>query len=142
MHTARPPQIEFPGALYHVTSRVNDWYDIFFTDDDRGAVLAILEKVCGPFNWPCRPIEAGLKLLIEYGLVVAQAEAGLLWTGRRAGASGYRKGRTRALGLDSRFLAIHPLTGRTAVTSRPAGDDPNMAYTQVLGMSGDFFELR
>jgi putative transposase len=47
---ARPLRIEFAGALYHVTSRGNERHDIFFTDDDRRAFLATVEKVCGRFN--------------------------------------------------------------------------------------------
>ena len=50
---ARPLRIEFAGALYHVTSRGNARADIFFTDDDRHAFLAILGKVCGRYNWLC-----------------------------------------------------------------------------------------
>ncbi len=32
---ARPPRIDFPDALYHVTSRGNGRQEIFWTDDDR-----------------------------------------------------------------------------------------------------------
>ena len=39
----RPLRIEYPGALYHVTSRGNERRDIFLDDSDRGKFLDILE---------------------------------------------------------------------------------------------------
>ena len=36
---ARPPRIDFPDALYHVTSRGNGRADIFWSDDDRHRFL-------------------------------------------------------------------------------------------------------
>ena len=38
----RPPRIDFPDAVYHVTSRGNGRADIFFSDDDRQRFLAQL----------------------------------------------------------------------------------------------------
>ena len=38
----RPPRIDFPDALYHVTSRGNGRADIFHSDDDRRRFLAQL----------------------------------------------------------------------------------------------------
>jgi len=38
----RPIRIEYPGALYHVTSRGNERRDIFVDDDDRRKFLGIL----------------------------------------------------------------------------------------------------
>ena len=32
---ARPLRIEYPGALYHITSRGNAWIDIFHDKKDR-----------------------------------------------------------------------------------------------------------
>ena len=39
----RPLRIEYPGALYHVTSRGNERRDIFLDDSDRRKFLDILE---------------------------------------------------------------------------------------------------
>lgn len=39
---ARPLRIEFPGAIYHVTSRDDQREAIFEDDDDRLAFLAIV----------------------------------------------------------------------------------------------------
>jgi len=38
----RPPRIDFPDAVYHVTSRGNGHADIFYSDDDRQRFLAQL----------------------------------------------------------------------------------------------------
>jgi REP element-mobilizing transposase RayT len=50
---ARPLRLEFPGALYHVTSRGNGREDIYLSDDDRQAWLDTLGAVCKRFNWVC-----------------------------------------------------------------------------------------
>ena len=50
---ARPLRIEFPNALYHITSRGNRRGDIFLDDDDRNAFLQVLSLVCERFNWAC-----------------------------------------------------------------------------------------
>ena len=71
---ARPLRIEFAGALYHVTSRGNERHDIFFTDEDRGTFLVILEKVCGRFNWLCH---AYCLMSNHYHILVETPEANL-----------------------------------------------------------------
>ena len=48
---ARPLRIEYPGAVYHVTSRGNRRENIFLTDQDRITFLSILGQVCQRFNW-------------------------------------------------------------------------------------------
>ena len=50
---SRPIRIEFPNALYHVTSRGDRREAIFDDDDDRRAFLQTLEQVVGQFNWLC-----------------------------------------------------------------------------------------
>ena len=42
---ARPLRIEFPGALYHVTSRGNARQRVFRDDEDREMFLATLARV-------------------------------------------------------------------------------------------------
>ena len=46
----RPLKIEYPGALYHVTSRGNERMDIFLDDWDRKKFLGILERYAGLSN--------------------------------------------------------------------------------------------
>jgi REP element-mobilizing transposase RayT len=50
---SRPIRIEFPDALYHVTTRGDRREDIFEDDHDRQEFLAILERVITRFNWTC-----------------------------------------------------------------------------------------
>lgn len=50
---ARPLRIEFPGAIYHVTSRGNARRKVFLDDADRKAFLATLAWVVGRFQWIC-----------------------------------------------------------------------------------------
>ncbi len=50
---ARPLRVEFPGAVYHVTSRGNARANIFESDRDRGLFLHILGETVERFNWLC-----------------------------------------------------------------------------------------
>ena len=50
---ARPLRIEYPGALYHVTSRGNAQQDIFLTDRDRELFLSILDDTVKEQHWIC-----------------------------------------------------------------------------------------
>lgn len=50
---ARPLRIEFPGAVYHVTSRGNARSDIFTDDSDRQIFLSVLGQTVKRFNWLC-----------------------------------------------------------------------------------------
>ena len=50
---ARPLRIEFPGAIYHVTSRGNERKDIFRSDTDRNLFLTILARTIGRMQWHC-----------------------------------------------------------------------------------------
>lgn len=50
---ARPLRLEFPGAIYHITSRGNARLPIFEDDPDRQRFLFILQEVVKRFNWLC-----------------------------------------------------------------------------------------
>jgi len=50
---ARPLRLEYPGALYHVTSRGNARNDIFTGDTDRELFLSTLTSAQKRFNWLC-----------------------------------------------------------------------------------------
>ncbi len=50
---ARPLRIEYPGALYHVTTRGNAGARIFRTDKDKEYFLNLLGFVIERFNWLC-----------------------------------------------------------------------------------------
>jgi len=45
--------LEYPGAVYHVTSRGNDQADIFLTDDDRKLFVSLLRDEVGQQGWLC-----------------------------------------------------------------------------------------
>ena len=47
---ARPLRLEFPGALYHVTTRGNARQDIFVDDEDRQRFLDVLTRVVARFH--------------------------------------------------------------------------------------------
>jgi putative transposase len=50
---ARPLRIEYPGAVYHVTTRGNARADIFENDTDRNLFCTVLGQVVKRFNWLC-----------------------------------------------------------------------------------------
>ena len=49
----RPLRIEFPGAIYHVTSRGNARRKIFLDDEDKRCFLSTLAWVVERFGWIC-----------------------------------------------------------------------------------------
>jgi REP element-mobilizing transposase RayT len=49
----RPLRIEFPSAIYHVTSRGNARGPIFKDEGDRLVFLGVLEQAIERFNWLC-----------------------------------------------------------------------------------------
>ena len=48
---SRPLRLEFPDALYYVTSRGDRCEDIYHDDDDCQTWLNVLARVCKRFNW-------------------------------------------------------------------------------------------
>ena len=50
---ARPLRIEFPGAVYHLTSRGNARQRIFLNNDDRKLFLETLFHVVTRYGWLC-----------------------------------------------------------------------------------------
>ena len=48
---ARPQRLEFPGAIYHVTSRGNEQQTIFADSEDRTFFLDTLARVARRFHW-------------------------------------------------------------------------------------------
>ena len=71
---SRPLRIEFPGALYHVTTRGNGRADIFVDDIDRDGFLAVLSGVVARWRWLCH---AYCLMGNHYHLVVGTPEANL-----------------------------------------------------------------
>jgi REP element-mobilizing transposase RayT len=50
---SRPLRIEFPGAVYHVTSRGDGREDIYLSDEDREIFFKVLSHVVDRFGWKC-----------------------------------------------------------------------------------------
>ncbi|MBI3755201.1 MAG: transposase [Deltaproteobacteria bacterium] len=50
---SRPLRIEYPGAVYHITSRGNEKKAIFKDESDREKFLKILAQVNKRYNWLC-----------------------------------------------------------------------------------------
>ncbi len=50
---SRPLRIEFPDALYHITSRGDRREDIYDDDADRNSFLDIFADTIDRFNWVC-----------------------------------------------------------------------------------------
>ncbi|HEY6546935.1 MAG TPA: transposase [Vicinamibacteria bacterium] len=71
---ARPLRIEFPGALYHLTSRGNARAPIFLDDDDRYRFLSLLGEAILKFRWRCY---AYCLMTNHYHLVVETPESNL-----------------------------------------------------------------
>ncbi len=49
----RPLRIEYPGAVYHITSRGNEKKPVFKDDQDRENFLNTLQHVNKRYNWMC-----------------------------------------------------------------------------------------
>ena len=71
---ARPLRIEFPGALYHVTSRGNEKRPIVRSNRDRKAFLRFLGEAVKRFNWS---ITAWVLMTNHFHLVIETREANL-----------------------------------------------------------------
>lgn len=50
---SRPLRIEYPGAVYHITSRGNEKKAVFKDDQDRETFLKILAHVNKRYHWLC-----------------------------------------------------------------------------------------
>jgi putative transposase len=71
---ARPLRLEFPGAVYHVTSRGDRREDIFLSDDDRRDWLEVLGLACARFNWV---VHAFCQMTNHYHLLVETVDGNL-----------------------------------------------------------------
>ena len=71
---SRPLRIEFPGALYHVTSRGNERRPIVRSDRDRQAFVAFLGQAAQRFGWS---LTAWVLMTNHFHLVIQTREANL-----------------------------------------------------------------
>jgi REP element-mobilizing transposase RayT len=70
----RPLRIEYPGAVYHVTSRGNERKAIFRTNADREAFLAFLGQTVKRFGWS---VTAWVLMTNHFHLVIQTPEPNL-----------------------------------------------------------------
>lgn len=71
---SRPIRIEFPGAIYHVTSRGQAGQKIFVDDEDRHFFLEWMGKIAQRFHWKCH---AYCLMQDHYHLVIETDDANL-----------------------------------------------------------------
>ena len=70
----RPLRIEFPGALYHITSRGDRKVDIYLDDTDRAVWLQTLAEVCARSNYV---VHAFCQMTNHYHLLLETVEGNL-----------------------------------------------------------------
>ena len=62
---ARPLRIEYPGAIYHVTSRGNDRQAIYETKADRYKFLKLIEQACKRHQWLKKKQKKGVRHILQ-----------------------------------------------------------------------------
>lgn len=133
---ARPLRIEYPGAIYHVTSRGNARLRIYEDDQDRRSFLRLLEEVVDRYHWLCHAyclMDNHYHLLIETSdgnLSQGMRQLNGIYTqrfNRRHGKVGHIfQGRFKAILVDResyllelcRYVVLNPV--RTGTVARPA----------------------
>lgn len=146
---SRPLRLEFPNALYHVTSRGDRRENIYEDDDDRLKFLEILGMVVTDYNWLCH----GYCLMDNhYHLIIETLEGNLskgmrqlngVYTqasNRRHGRSGHLfQGRYKAILVDkdryllelSRYVVLNPLRAKGLIDRLE--DWPWSSYLAMVG---------
>ena len=145
----RPLRIEFPNALYHITSHGDRREDIYDDDTDRGRFLEVLGRVVNDYNWFCH----GYCLMSNHYHLIIETPDGNLSKGmrqlngvytqasnRRHGRSGHVfQGRYKAILVDkhgyllelSRYVVLNPVRAKGMV--RRAGDWKWSSYRALAG---------
>ena len=155
---ARPLRIEFPGAIYHVTSRGNAQAPIFLDDIDRNTFLSVLGLTMRRFNVICHAyclMTNHFHLLLETpdaNLSKAMRQFNSVYTqafNRRHGRVGHvLQGRFKSIVVDRdayllelcRYIVLNPV--RAGMVKEP-GKYPWSSYraTAGLGKKPDFLAV-
>ena len=130
----RPLRIEYPGAVYHVTSRGDARRPIFRTEEDRVLFLEVLASIVSRFHWLCH---AYCLMDNHYHLVLETPEGNLsrgmrhlngVYTqrfNRRYGKPGHVfQGRYKAIVVEResyllelcRYVVLNPVRAKAAAT--------------------------
>ena len=147
---ARPLRIEFPGAVYHITSRGNARADIFADDRDRELFLKVLGQVVRRGNWLCHAyclMDNHYHLLVETpegNLSAGMRQLNGVYTqafNRAHGRDGHVfKGRFKAVLVEKeghllelcRYVVLNPV--RAGMVKRP-DDSPWSSYLATTGQA-------
>lgn len=145
----RPPRLNVPGGIYHVTARGNRRQPIFLGEDDPRHFLRIFGAVAARYAWRCH---AYCLLPNHYHLVIEIAEADLSvgmhrlnsgfahWFNDCHGFDGHLfQSRFHAVLVESdwhllelsRYLALNPV--RAGLSSKPSAW-PWSSYRAVVGV--------
>jgi len=145
---ARPLRIEYPGAIYHITSRGNEKKAIFRDDQDRGALLSLLHRTNLRYHWLCH---AYCLMDNHYHLVIETPDGNLSrgmrqlngvytqWFNTRHDRVGHLfQGRYKAIIIQKethllevcRYVVLNPV--RAHFTEKP-DDWPWSSYQATLG---------
>lgn len=145
---ARPLRLEFPGALYHITSRGNARQDIFLDDEDRILFLNLIAREAEQQKWSCY---AYCLMSNHYHLMLETPESNLIsgmrrlngvYTqkfNRRHGRVGHLfQGRYKSIVVDRenyllelcRYVVLNPV--RAGVVNKP-GDWRWSSYLATVG---------
>ena len=146
---ARPLRLEFPGAIYHITSRGNAHLPIFEDDHDRQRFFITLQEVVKRFNWLCHAyclMENHYHLLVETidgNLSQGMRHVNGVYTqdfNRRHNRVGHVfQGRYKSIVVDRdsyllelcRYVVLNPV--RTGLVSQP-GTYPWSSYRATAGL--------
>lgn len=145
---ARPLRLEYPGALYHVTSRGNARARIYLDDADYRGFLELTGEVCERHNWR---IHAYCFMGNHYHLVVETPDPTLSqgmrqlngvytqdFNRRHARAGHLFQGRYTAIVVDkdryllelARYVVLNPVRARMV---KSPGQWPWSSYTATIG---------
>jgi putative transposase len=145
---ARPLRIEYPGAVYHVTSRGNEKKPIFKDDQDRENFLNSLQHVNKRYHWICH---AYCLMTNHYHLMIETPDGNLslgmrqlngVYTqlfNKRHGRTGHLfQGRYKAILIqkDSHLLEVSRYVVLNPVRARMAAKPDDWKWSSYLATAG------
>ena len=145
---ARPLRIEYPGAVYHVTSRGNEKKPVFKDDTDRLNFLNTLQHVNKRYNWICHAyclMTNHYHLLIETpdgNLSIGMRQVNSVYTqlfNKRHGRAGHLfQGRYKAILIqkDSHLLEVCRYVVLNPVRARMAEKPEEYRWSSYLATAG------